>query len=105
MRKLLFILSLIFAISTSCASTCTDLRERDEKIMNDFQELQADKLPRTDLRYLAKLKVLFEKEQALLREVRNCEISDPAEYNYWYGERLKYPSELERTYIQLKEKP
>ncbi|HKK76139.1 MAG TPA: hypothetical protein VJ953_13755 [Saprospiraceae bacterium] len=105
MRTPFFVFFLLFTLLSACSSPCTDLRERDEKIMSDFQELQAKEHPSTDLRYIAKLKVLYEKEQALLREVRNCEISDPVEFNYWYGERLKYPSELERTYIKLTDKP
>lgn len=105
MRKSLFLLLLLFPVLIACSSTCSNLREKDEKILTDFQELQAKGMEETDVRYLAKLKVLYEKEKALLRQVRNCTIEDPIEYNYWYGQRLKYPSELEQTYIRLTKKP
>jgi hypothetical protein len=100
--RISFLVLLLVFVSAACSAPCSNLRERDEKIMRDFQELQAQNLPTSNLKYLAKLKVLYEKEQALLDEVRSCEITDPADYNYWYGKRLKYPSELEKTYIKLK---
>lgn len=105
MKVPFFVLLLLTMMNVACSSSCTNLQERDEKIMRDFKELQAEDLPTTNLKYLAKLKILYEREKALLDEVRSCDITDPAAYNYWYGERLKYPSDLERTYIRLTDKP
>ena len=93
---------LILAIGlATCASPCENLRAEDEKIMADFELLQAKGYPTEDLRYRAKLQALYLKEQSILKQARQCEFPNPIEYNYWYGERLKYPSKLEQTWLRL----
>lgn len=105
MRKLIFPFFLLILGCSSCDSDCTNLREKDEKILAKFRQLQGNVGSSLNDRYLVKLKVLYDKEQALLRQVRHCDLQDPEAFNYWYGERLKYPSDLERTYIKMTEKP
>lgn len=69
--------------------------------MEEFELLQTKNIKQGDLRYRAKLQALYLREQSILKQARSCEFPNPVEYNYWYGKRLKYPSELERTWIKL----
>lgn len=101
MKKLVFLILVIVLGAASCASPCENLRAEDEKIMAEFEALQAKGLKSQDLRYRTKLQALYLKEQSILKQARQCEFPNPIEYNYWYGKRLKYPSELERTWLRL----
>jgi hypothetical protein len=101
MKNQLLLCLLLGLALAACKSPCESLRANDDKIMEQFKELQSKRLPSDDLRYRAKLQTLYIKEQSILKQVRNCEFPDPTEYNYWYGKRLKYPSELERTWLEL----
>lgn len=101
MKKLVFLFLLLSLGMAACTSPCENLRAEDEKIMAEFELLQAKNLKQDDLKYRAKLQALYLKEQSILKQARSCEFPNPVEYNYWYGKRLKYPSELERTWIKL----
>lgn len=101
MKNQLYLCLILGLVLVACKSPCESLRADDEKIMEQFKILQANKKATDDLRYRAKLQTLYLKEQSILKQVRNCEFPDPTEYNYWYGKRLKYPSDLERTWLEL----
>lgn len=101
MKKLVFFFLLFSLGISSCSSPCENLRAEDEKIMEEFELLQTKGYAKDNLRYKAKLQALYLKEQSILKQARSCEFPNPIEYNYWYGKRLKYPSKLERTWLQL----
>ena len=100
MRKQYLILCLILITSLGC-SPCKQLQQKDAQIGQKFQSLKAKNLPITDARYRTKLNALYAREQQLLESARNCDMEDPTVYNYWYGERLKYASELEKAWYAL----
>lgn len=104
MRKPVILLLLLLPLLIAC-DPCSNLREQDEKISAQFQQLQSKNMDESNIRYLNKLRALHEKEQELFQQVRNCNIEDSIEYNYWYGQRLKFPSELEQTYKRLSRRP
>ncbi|MEO0341539.1 MAG: hypothetical protein AAF242_20310, partial [Bacteroidota bacterium] len=85
---------------TSC-NPCKSLVAKDNRIQEQFEALKAKGLADTDLKYKAKLKALYLKEKAVLEQVRTCEFEDQTVYNYWYNERLKYPSELEKAWFEM----
>ena len=94
---------LIFGLFlTSSCSPCKNLQTKDLKIQDQFEALQAKETDTETLRYRTKLQALYLKEQNLLNQVRSCTIEDPISYNYWYGQRLKYPSKLETTWLQYR---
>lgn len=101
MKKLVLLFLVIALGVASCASPCENLRAEDEKLIEQFEALQAKGYADDNLRYRAKLQALYLQEKSILKQARNCEFPNPIEYNYWYGKRLKYPSKLERTWLRL----
>ncbi len=97
--RYLFILFLGLAF-TSC-SPCKNLVAKDNKIQEQFKALEAKQLGETDTKYKAKLQALYLKEKAVLDQVRTCEFEDQTIYDYWYNERLKYPSDLEKAWFEI----
>ena len=100
MRKQYLPILLIFLLALGC-SPCMQLQQKDEKISQQFENLKAKGLSTNDARYRIKLNALYSKEQQLLETVRTCDLEDPTVYNYWYGERLKYASDLEKAWYEL----
>jgi len=100
MRPVHYVL-LLFCCSLFACSPCAQLQQRDQNLQAAFEKLQEQKWPETAPKYKVKVKTLYKKEQELLKQVRSCQIDNPEDYKYWYGERLKYPSAIEKTWFRL----
>lgn len=103
MKLQIFTLCLLGIFLLGC-SPCKNLQKKDLKIQESFQDLKTKAWEEDGIKYRTKLQTLYLKEQNLLKQVRSCTIDDPISYNYWYGDRLKYPSELENSWLRYQRK-
>jgi hypothetical protein len=74
-----------------------DFRKRDRAVQAKYQKLNSQWTRKQISKqiYVASLKELREEELTLYSAARKHYFKDPAEYNYWYQSRLKFPSQIE----------
>jgi hypothetical protein len=92
----------LLVLSMGC-SPCSGLINVDQALQKRFQELKLRLANRkVDAEaYRLQLNKLRAKELEMFEAVRQCDLKDPVSVQYWYNNRLKYPSLMEQELDRL----
>lgn len=101
-RAIFFLLFLVWGLVWSC-SPCARLTDDDQILQKKFQVLKERRNNNqvSPEIYRLQLNKLRARELEIFQIVRHCDLKDPATVQYWYNNRLKYPSPIEQELDRL----
>jgi hypothetical protein len=101
-RAIVVLPLLIWGLVWSC-SPCAGLTDDDQVLQKRFQALKERRNNnQVDAEaYRLQLNKLRARELEIFDVVRHCDLKDPATVQYWYNNRLKYPSPIEQELDRL----